>query len=278
MKPLILTVIADFHATAAFATSIDVRGGSRPSNIDARQSSDFPNAQVNIWPFIKCEESSENNGQDEMITLTANECREVSGELGPQKPPSSAVANAQVPKGITCTLKLYKQYDCEPKPADASGPPGTCVTNSENPVFTDPEADPTGGILSALWECKKLPVLTEFPPADITVFTKPKCALAGVGAGLLERTYRSVQPNECLQPDTSLIDGIIGNSVRAQIVLDIDIPIPDGYKCELVLFQGTDCRKTSEYSYSRGPANQCITPPGQKIYRFKGIMWQCGFA
>jgi hypothetical protein len=44
MKPLILTVIADFYATTAVATAIDVRGGSRPSNIDARQSYDFPNA------------------------------------------------------------------------------------------------------------------------------------------------------------------------------------------------------------------------------------------
>lgn len=244
--------------------------------VDINQSSDFPDAQVTVFPYINCDKNRDNRGEATPLTLKPNECKTIGGMLGSQKPPSSAVVKAKIPKGVRCTLKMYKEHDCRPDTSDPSGPPSICVTNSEDPVFGDPEADRSGGLLSAIWECKDLPVLTEFPPADITVYVEPKCNLAGEGNKPVEREYPAVQPNVCLQPDKGLINN--ANSARATMVLDSGIPIPDGYKCELVLFQGTDCRKTSEPSYARGPSGQCLTPAGQHMYPIKGIMWQCGFA
>jgi hypothetical protein len=250
---------------------VSTNDDSHRFNVDIRQSSGYSDASVTLYREIDCDANC-NNIDRHTFNVKANECAQYINRDDPSFTNgfSNAIAKSTIPKGVTFKLKLDDLLQsCSDAGFVASGLPGACASNTKDDEFNY-------GLGYVLWKCEELPVLTKFLPADITGYIAPECVLAGAGSGLVERKYPTIEPNVCIQPDKMLINRL--NSARAIVVPDTGIPKPDGYKCELVLFEGSDCRKTSEYSYGRRPSGQCLTPAGQMIYPLKGMMWQCGFA
>jgi hypothetical protein len=199
----------------------------------------------------------------------------------------SAFAKVTVHKGVKCLLSLYKQSTtCESHKRMYTGSPNSCTTFNGGPKLT-----------CGSFDCEVIPLPTEWPPADITIYSSDNCGqdpeLRGQGLELREldrglptqHKYPAVEANKCIKADVTLGDAnFLGEPDRkirssdAEVVADTEIPIPPGFKCQLVLFQRADCRTTSVPSNGHGDPGVCVKPLALRDYPIEALMWRCGYA
>jgi hypothetical protein len=146
------------------------------------------------------------------------------------------------------------------------------------------------------FDCEVIPLPTEWPPADITIYSSKNCGkgpglrghaleLRGLGLAPTQHKYPAVEANKCIKADVTLGDanflGEPGRKIQSsdvEVVADSEIPIPPGFKCQLVLFQRADCRTTSVPSNGRGDPGVCVKPLALRDYPIEAFMWQSGYA
>ncbi|KAF2824597.1 hypothetical protein CC86DRAFT_407767 [Ophiobolus disseminans] len=165
------------------------------------------------------------------------------------------LTTSPIPDGISCTsaLHIHAALACSTIEGNvgASGPADTCLSGQSYRAA------------HVSYTCAKAPPPLGYPRANVTLFDRAYCPDGG--AGLVTYTDSDVNANECVNLDTGKI-AVLG-SARADAV-----PVPDGYKCELVLYATSGC----SVQVGKGGEVGVCAPFDARVGLVKGYKWVCG--
>jgi hypothetical protein len=223
-------------------------------SLATRQSSvALPKAKITFWNGANCKSVEGLFPKSEVSNVAPGTCQSASTDFGfPYF--GSAIAEADVPSGFNCTLRLHRHNLCINGGDDvvARGAPNVCISTKNY------------GANAAFWECVAPPPPQGYPSVNVTLSTLPGCLLSG--AGVVSHTYR-IEANACLRPTANLLSTF--NSGRVVVSANEPIVIAPGYKCELGLYINALCE-----SRFAAPA---VGRPGECVNRSaRAVKWQCG--
>jgi hypothetical protein len=240
--------------SSALVLAPNIDSAIESGSLATRQSSvALPKAKITFWNGANCKSVEGLFPKAEVSNVASGTCQRASTDFGfPLF--GSAIAEADVPSGFNCTLRLHTETLCinGGNNVIARGAPNVCVSTNDF------------GALTAFWECVAPPPPEGYPPVNVTLSTLPGCLLSG--AGVVSYTY-PIEANACLRPAANLLSTF--NSGKVVVSTNQPIVIAPGYKCELVLYSNALCDPRFG-----APA---VGRPGECVNRFaRAVKWQCG--
>jgi hypothetical protein len=213
----------------------------------------FPSASIKIFRTAHCAPLGGGPDRVQQRDNYANGTCSITPFFDPVQPLQkfySIQATADVPRNVTCTLRMFAENVCTGTPNGQAGA-NECLDVPAGSVFYE-------------WGCEE----TKIPAADVTVFAGEGCAETGGKVA-----YTGVAANTCQQPSEDR--PFVLRSARAVSQL----ALPPGAVCRLLLFRARDCDPSSNYAGSVGGDGPgvCLSPTGLDVLPVRSFAWKCDF-